>query len=198
LQRPTTVFATAVTLALALGLVLVLARVTPSTASNLMLLGNGPADDSTILNTFIWTDQIAHAEVAPDSRRAGCEDAALASQCLFTYTLNRQIVPAEATHLLLRVKSKAWVMGHTLATSYALIYGGSVQEGVISNHFFHTEEMEGPANVFNGERRRVNFNNALVPIVDGKVVIGIGKQLQGNSLVEVTIYLTGYLKPAAN
>lgn len=179
-------------------LALALALSAPAIASNLFLVGNGPSDDATILTTLTWTDQVSHAEVEPNEKLADCEDAALVSQCIFTISVDELPVPAEATHLRLKIKSKAWVMGHTSATSYALVYGGSIQQDVVSNHFFHTEEVEGPANVFNGERRRVSFNNALVPIIDGKVMLGIGKQLQGNSLVEVTIYLSGYLMPSAN
>lgn len=169
----------------------------PTMGQAVFVLPGGPSNNGNLLVDYVWESQVAHSDLAPVS--CDTPQAASISQCYFEYEVDQAIVDAGATHLAVRVKTKAWVKAgsNTGVMNYALIYGKyhSPDPADVMNHFFHCEVWGGGAD-YQKESRRVNFTTAYLPIVDGKVRIDIGKEVIGpRGSLEIGIYAEGYLAP---
>lgn len=157
--------------------------------SELAVSDGPPADHNSILFGAVWDREVAHDEAPPVNCLSG--EASGKSQCLAVLPVN---APPGATHAMLKIKAKAWVMSGPGEAwgNYSLLYASTPVDGSVANHFIHVETWGGGPEG-KDERRRVVYANALVPIVDDSVTLAVGKQVNGKSQVEIAVYLGGYV-----
>ena len=148
-----------------------------------------PSNHEAIIFGATWDKSVDHNEDEPvDCLSAVAEHT---SQCRAVLHIDS---PPGATHAILKVKAKSWVTNAKSkgGFNYALIYASAPVPGYIANHFIHTETFgRGPDG--QGENRRVEFTNIVVPVVDQSVTIQVGKQVAGKSVVEIAVYLSGFV-----
>ena len=144
-----------------------------------------PAAHNNIMYGVSWAAPIAHNDDAIINNCAR-SDSGDFSQCYIALSADLHF-PSGATHLNVRVKSKIW--SRDWESGYCLSYLYVLDNNLLnpSNHFEHTELWFDYA-----ERRVIDYATIKVPVVDDKVVFGIGKQITGGCLIEMAFYLEGY------
>jgi hypothetical protein len=162
--------------------------------SQLTVTDGPPADYSSAIFGATWDHVVDYAENEPVD--CSTDAAADASQCLAVLRVN---APRNATHAMLKIKAKAWVLSgpSDALLNYGLIYARAPIDGHSANHFIHVETWGGGPDG-KEERRRVEYSDVIVPIVNGTVTLEIGKQVSGKSLVEFLVYVSGYVTTEPN
>lgn len=153
----------------------------------------GPSSPDNLVFDHVWHSQVDHNDAAPINCGEASADAV--SQCFVEIGVPITERLRGATHAILGVKAKAWIpSGPSSETmNYGLIYASFMFEsGATNNHFIHVEEWGGKDD-YQEERRRVTFSTVIAPIIDGKILIRVGKQIMGRAEIEIAGYIEGYL-----
>lgn len=154
----------------------------------------GPSAPENLVFDHVWHTPVEHKN---DAAPINCSDASadIVSQCFIEIGIPITETLRGATHAVLGVKSKAWIpSGPPSGTmNYGLIYASFMfPDGATNNHFIHVEAWGGNAD-HQEERRRVTFSTVIAPIINGKILLRVGKQIMGRAEVEIAGYIEGYL-----
>lgn len=142
-----------------------------------------PSTHEKIMYGVSWSDNVEHNDNNPVNCRL--PDSFLSSQCYVILTGGEDF-PKNASSIDLRIKNKLWGKS---GQGYCLSYMSNSDNKLnYNNHLSHNEIW------FNGENRKISYTTATVPVVNNKVVFGIGKQISGDCTVETAFYLEGYTK----
>lgn len=159
-----------------------------SVGANADTVINKPALHENIIAGITWTDPIAHAYGYP-SINCNSSDSNLYSQCWLAFS-ETQHLPLGASSINVTIKAKVWYKGGA-DISQCLIYAYVLKNSTeIGNHFIHTETFS--LNDTTRQSRRISYINLDIPVVNGKVAIGVGKMLKSNCSVDFVVYLDGY------
>lgn len=151
---------------------------------------NIPAQHSNIIAGMTWQDEIGHLNEHPPIR-CNNVDSRFYSQCWLAFSVGKEL-PENAESVKLTIKTKAWTrnVGYQ-HDSYALIYARVFLNSTkYTNHIIHTE-VWSPELGFK-DRRRISYVTVEIPVRNGKVALGIGKQISGFASVDIVVYLDGY------
>lgn len=142
----------------------------------------GTAKHDEIVYGVSWTENVPHS----DTGIVNCarSDSGYFSQCYIALSQGLHL-PQNATFVDLRVKLKIWANKSMEGYCLAYLYGLSTNLHA-DNHFEHAEMWFGT-----DERRVIDYTTLRAKVVDGKVVIGVGKQIE-NCSIDFAIYLEGY------
>lgn len=165
---------------------------------NMELFPHGPADHNSIIMWGEWTavmnynDQATPIPVIASGYPAPSPPNAPIVR--FIWGVDRDRIPAEATHACLRIKLKAHVP-NAAGQGYCQADVRVVIPDVVSNHLIHCEEWgRGPGN--SGEGRRVTYQSINLPIIDEKLTLDVAHGIYYRSAcIEFVAYLEGYLAP---
>lgn len=156
---------------------------------SLVLLPTGPANHNTVIMSASWDQVCAYSEAGGPVPWLGSSPTAPFTRHQWTVGGS---VPPEATHVLLRVKLKAYVPGGA-GVGYCQANCRVPIDGQPMNHFIHAEEWGREAGN-SGVGRRVTFATLFAPVIDGKVTIDVAHEIYGRGLVEFAAYLEGYVE----
>lgn len=161
-------------------------------AGDLVVSDLGPSSPDSLAFYHAWKSPVAHDN---DAAPVTCNDATSASQCFVEISIPAIETLRGATHAIVGVKSKAWIPTGPTSQSmnYGLIYASFMfPSGATNNHFIHVETWGGQDD-YQEERRRVTYSTVFAPIIDGKILIRVGKQIMGRAEVEIAGYIEGYI-----
>lgn len=152
---------------------------------------NFPSDHKNMLSGHTWTQEIEHEYGYPLANCRGSNSGQF-SQCWIAFSEGTAF-PTGAKALRLSIKQKAWTTNRGAAQeSYCLIYAYVLKNSTeITNHVAHTETWSSDYTY--RDTRRVNYSSITVPVVNGKVALGVGKKIKGNCQVDIAVYLEGYI-----
>lgn len=151
---------------------------------------NYPADHGNIIIGNSWSEPVKHTDGFP-SNDCNAPDSGKISQCKFTLSKGVDF-PKDAKSLRLTLKAKAWIRNiGKQHDSYCLIYGTVLKNATEStNHVIHSEVWSPEIGI--KDHRRISYVNINVPVKNGQVVLGVGKEVVGNCQVDIVAYLDGY------
>lgn len=157
-----------------------------STFTEYTIYDQTPAGHTKIAASHTWDDPIAYNYGAYVDCSGPYTDAN--ANCYFEIDPISEGVPSSARALKLLVKSKAWALTGPGSTNRCQIFARVKSNTLVKNHFIHSETWGYGTE----QRRSVNYTSIDANIVQGRIFIDVGREMRGQCITEMAIYIEGY------
>ncbi len=143
-----------------------------------------PAEQKNMIFGYSWMSDISSKDEYP---KVNCNSALSENYSQCWVGLSEGVhFPVGFKTLKLRFKVKSW--NHKGRDSYCLAYVYAlISSTQVGNHFIHNESWLESKD----ERRRISYTVADLPVINGAVKFGVGKQITGNCYIDVAAYFEG-------
>ncbi|MHA7000944.1 hypothetical protein [Aeromonas schubertii] len=146
-----------------------------------------PAEHKNMIFGHTWVADISQKDEYPQVN-CNSEISEVYSQCWVGLSEGIHF-PVGFKTLKLRFKVKSW--NHKGSDSYCLGYVYSlVSSTEIGNHFIHNESWSENKD----ERRRISYTMVELPVINGAIKFGVGKQITGDCEIDVATYFEGGIR----
>ncbi|WP_348688062.1 hypothetical protein [Aeromonas bestiarum] len=143
-----------------------------------------PSEQKNMIFGYSWSEPIAPKDEYPVAN-CNANDSSKYSNCWVGLSEGIHF-PVGFKTIKLRFKVKSW--NHKGSDSYCLGYVYSLISSTdVGNHFIHNESWSENKD----ERRRISYTMVELPVINGAIKFGVGKQITGNCEIDVATYFEG-------